>query len=65
MSELENVFETVSGRRCLVVLENPSNALEVLVEFVGERRFLVDGQCDDESHRLVLKSELKAIEVPS
>ena len=65
MSELENIFETISGRRCLVVLENPANALEVLVEFVGDDHFLVDGQCDDEAHRLVLKSELKAIRVQS
>ena len=52
---LENMFYTAIGRRCLIVLKNPINSLEVLVEFVEDG---IEGSGD---HRFFLKSDVKAI----
>lgn len=52
MSSLENMFYTAMGRRCLIVLENPIDPLEVLVEFG------IEGNGD---HRFFLKSDVKTI----
>ena len=52
---LQNMFYTALGRRCLIVLENPIDPLEVLVEFVE------DGIEGDGDHRFFLKSDIKRI----
>ena len=55
MSSLENMFYTAMGRRCLIVLENPIDPLEVLVEYIKE------GEDNDGDHLFCLKSDIKTI----
>ena len=55
MKSLENIFQTTLGRRCLIVLDNPIDDREVLVEYMEE------GQGNDGDHRFSLRSDIKTI----